>query len=484
MGTIALTLCIAYVLALLAVENRASRAVSLAVWIPTIWIMIGASRPLATWSTSTQVLSSSAYANNESGSALDRWTLIALTMMGIVVLARRRFDWSRVVRRHGWLLALLSYMFLSTLWSDITIIALKRWVREWVAIVMALIVMSEGNPRQALASLFRRSAYILIPFSLVLIKFYPAMGRRYGRYSGTEMWTGVTGQKNELGRLCMISIFFLFMALYRRWRERGPLGGRYQAWADISIVFIGLYLLIGSSSATSMGTLIVGIATFLTLRRFERLRLGIPLAGLLALVLVLVAYGVSGPFLGGSGFSAFTSALGRDATLTGRTEVWADVLPARSQRPLLGYGFGSFWTDARRELYDIPTAHNGYLDILLELGEVGLAFYLIWLLSCARKLRRAMAQDYDWASFGICLLLMVLVYNSTESALNSLADYMTAVVVLAVFVSSSKPMIMARERGGPTDIDARKCASDVELEMVLDVSYSVVPENRCQASWL
>jgi O-antigen ligase len=299
---------------------------------------------------------------------------------------------------------------------------------------MALLIVSEANPRQALASLLRRSAYVLIPFSLALIKYYPAVGRQYGRWSGIEMWTGVTSQKNSLGRLCMISIFFLLWTFYQSRRERATMGARYQRCGDISVFLIGLYLLIGSSSATSLATLVLGVVTFVSLRWFQKLRLRVPQPCLLALVVFLIAYGMSVPFLGGSDVAAFSSALGRDNTLTGRTEVWADILPARTQQPLLGYGFGSFWTDARRQLYDIPTAHNGYLDILLELGEVGLAFYTAWLLSCARQLHRALVLDYEWASFGICLLLMGLVYNTTESALNSLTEYLTAMVVLASLV--------------------------------------------------
>jgi O-antigen ligase len=155
---------------------------------------------------------------------------------------------------------------------------------------------------------------------------------------------------------------------------------------------------------------------------------------LLALVLFLIGFGTSAPFLGGANISIFTSSLNRDNTLTGRTEVWEDVLPAMRARPLLGYGFGSFWTDARRALYLIPTAHNGYLDILLQLGEVGLVFYAVWLLSCARQLHRALSQDYDWASLAICFLIMGLVYNATESALSSLTEPMTAVIVLASVV--------------------------------------------------
>lgn len=428
--SLALLLCTAFVLFLLWLERRGSRDVSVALWIPTVWMLIAASRPLATWFVGPGRVGG----DNESGSPLDRWILTVLAVAAIIVLIRRRFDWWGSLRRHRWLVALLAYMFLSTFWSEITLIALKRWTRELIVLVMALVVLSEVNPRQSLSSLLRRCAYVLIPFSVVLIKYYPVLGRRYGTYSGLEMWTGVTGQKNELGRLCMISIFLLLWTLLKRRQERATAAARYQRWSDLFVIVIAVYLLKGSDSATSMATLAVGIATFFVLQWVRKLRLRVPQAGLLALVIFLAAYGISVPFLGGTNVAGFSSVLGRDNTLTGRTEVWAAVLPEVKRHALLGYGFGSFWTDARRLLYDIPTSHNGYLDILLELGVAGLAFFVAWLLSCARQLHRALVLDYEWASFGICLLLMSLVYNATESALNSLTEYITAVVVLASLV--------------------------------------------------
>jgi O-antigen ligase len=396
-------------------------------------MMMVASRPLSTWFTSgeAQRLAGS----NEAGSELDRWALTILATLAIIVVVHRRVRCWDVLRQHKWLVVLLFYMFLSTFWSAFTLIALRRWVRETLVLMMALLLLSETNPRKALVSVLRRSAYVLIPFSLVLIKYFPLLGRMYGRWSGSEMWIGVTSQKNQLGRLCMIAVFFLLWEIYRRWREHGQ--GReshYQTWADAFVLLLALLLLKGSDSFTSMTTLLVGIATYFGLRLFRQLRLAVPQAGFLAVVVFLMAFGTATPFLGGTNVASFSLSLGRDSTLTGRTEVWAEVLPAREEQPLLGYGLGSFWTDARRQVYEIPTAHNGYLDILLELGEAGLALYVIWLLACARQLHRALLQDQEWASFAIGCLLMNLVYNISESSLNSFTQQTTALMTLVSLV--------------------------------------------------
>jgi exopolysaccharide production protein ExoQ len=426
---LALLLCTAFVLFLVRVERRDSAGVSAAAWIPTLWMLATVSKPLAIWF--------GIPGDNESGSGLDRLILTILAGAAIVVLARRRFDWVGALRPHGWLLLLLAYMCISTLWSDITSIALKRWLRELIVVVMALVIRSETNPRLALESLLRRSAYILIPFSVVLIKYYPSLGVNYAHWSGKQMWIGVTLQKNTLGRLCCIATFFLAWALYRRWRESAGAAGRRQAWPDAFVLLIALFLLKGAGnaySATSLGALAVGAASSLALLWLRKLKSPVPLPGLLALMIFLIGFGASAPFLGGSNVASFSSTLGRDETLTGRTDTWAELVPVVQRQPILGCGFASFWTTARREYYNMSHAHNGYLDILLELGGVGLVIYALWLLSCARKFHGVLAGEYDWASFAISLLLMAAVYNATESAFNTLSVDLTAVVALASLV--------------------------------------------------
>lgn len=149
-------------------------------------------------------------------------------------------------------------------------------------------------------------------------------------------------------------------------------------------ISLGLFagLLIISRSITSIVT--VG-ATFLILWLFEQLhrRFRIPLT---AILLFLVGVVVCVALIGVE-TSSFTELLGRSKDLTGRTELWRSVGSMILARPLLGYGFSGFWAGASSESFTVeryigwsPTySHNGYLEILLNLGIVGCILFLIFL---------------------------------------------------------------------------------------------------------
>jgi len=104
------------------------------------------------------------------------------------------------------------------------------------------------------------------------------------------------------------------------------------------------------------------------------------------------------------------------------------------QKPLLGYGFGGFWTDAMRSLTS-SHAHNGYLDVVLNLGFFGLLLFSIFLLSCSRKAQRLMTQDFNWGSFFICCLLMAVVHNIAESSIVGFTGGISAGLLFLAFTS-------------------------------------------------
>jgi O-antigen ligase len=142
--------------------------------------------------------------------------------------------------------------------------------------------------------------------------------------------------------------------------------------AQGTLLALGVYLLFITSSATSSVCFVIGAGLILmTNLRFVRRHV----ATVHALVLALVLAASSLMLFGGT---ANANALGRDATLSGRTNIWAAVIPM-APNPLVGAGFESFWLSPRVtarlwELFPglpLNEAHNGYLELYLELGWVG-----------------------------------------------------------------------------------------------------------------
>jgi O-antigen ligase len=367
----------------------------------------------------------------EAGSPLDRTFSTILIACSLLVLARRKLDRPKILKDNIWLFLLFSYMAISILWSDYPFISCKRWIRACGSILMALVVLSEPDPLRALEGVLRRSTYVLIPFSLLLVKYYSHIGHAYNRWSGERMWVGVTPQKNCLGRLCLISGFFLFWELIKRWRNRKMRAVRYLTVADALVLVMTIWLLVGSSSATSLAMMILGVTVFVgILVMRERLNFARPYMEFVAIALAS-ALGFAYLLLGETLLSNALGTLGRDTTFTGRTEIWAILWPISWQHPILGQGYGSFWIHPPLERFN--EAHNGYLDVFLELGIVGIILLAGFLASFYWRARKALSRNLDWAGFNICFLLMAVIHNMTESSfVQSTTQLWTVMIMLAI----------------------------------------------------
>lgn len=407
-----------------------------ALWVPTIWMFSIATKSLAIWF-------GAGVEDIESGSPSDRIFISGLLCLGLLILTRRKLNWRAVIRQNTWLILLIAYMLISILWSDIPFISLKRWVRELTAVIMALIVLTEPAPRQAMESLFRRTVYILIPFSILLIKYFPQYGIQFNRWSGEEMWIGVTLQKNGLGRLCLISAFFLVWTLFRRWKARDIYTNKFQTAAELFLLMLTLWLLKGPStwaaSASGFVALIIGLAAFAGLLWLKKHRLYLHPNTLIAITGIIMAVGIITPFSQGSSVADLVSLVGRDETLTGRTDIWAELVPIVERNPVLGCGFGGFWTSRTTAEAIVNEAHNGYLEVLLQLGFIGLLITSMFLLSFGRSTARALAYDYDWASLCICFLLMAAVHNISETSFDSFTSHLMAMVL---FLAVTLPAVI------------------------------------------
>src|SRR4029077_4051991 len=140
-------------------------------------------------------------ASAEEGSPLDACFFLALAIAGFYVLSNRQLQFSEIVSKNGWLIAFFLYCFISIGWSDFPFIAFKRWIKIFGHPIMALIVFTEPDPDEALRRLMKGWPYVVVPVSILWIKYYPELGRDVDDW-GETVNTGITLGKNMLGADC------------------------------------------------------------------------------------------------------------------------------------------------------------------------------------------------------------------------------------------------------------------------------------------
>jgi len=161
-------------------------------------------------------------------------------------------------------------------------------------------------------------------------------------------------------------------------------------------------------------------------------------------MIFLILLGVLTFFTGGAAVGSFSTYLGRNRTLTDRTTIWAFLLPIALQKPIFGRGFEAIYTARARDTYRlgdfvITEAHNGYLDVMLGLGFVGIILTALFILSSCRKAHRVLSYNYEWGALWISFLVAALVHNISESSIQTFQSQLTA-VILFFSVSSMNPI--------------------------------------------
>ncbi|MGB8521739.1 MAG: O-antigen ligase family protein, partial [Candidatus Acidiferrales bacterium] len=331
------------------------------------------------------------------------------------------------------------FCIISVIWSDFPGVAFKRWTKAIEDVLMILIVVTDEQPVAALRRLFSRVGFILVPLSILYIKYYPHLGRAFGFWTGASSNIGVTLDKNILGVITfvlMLGTVWRVLALLRS-DEMPPHRGRHLL-AQGTLLVLGVWLLILANSATSTVSFALGAGLMLvtSLRFMRRKPVGVHV---LVLALALTAGLVT---LLGGGASA-TKALGRKSTLTGRTDIWAAVIPM-APNPLIGAGFESFWLNPRvhERLWEVfpglplNEAHDGYIEVYLELGWVGLGLIGLLLIDGYRRSVKAFRRAPGLGGLLIAYVLTAMVYSVTEAGFR-MTDPIWIFFLLAVIEASS-----------------------------------------------
>jgi exopolysaccharide production protein ExoQ len=413
---LALVLCVCVSVWLIRFHRKRELSVTPAAWIPTLFFLIVGSRPLGLWFHTGSVVNDGDFLE---GSPLDRMFYLSLIIAAFVVLVNRGFSWRSFWAENKPLLCLYLYWVISTTWSDFPLIALKRVIKDFSVVVMVAVFCSEPDPLQSLKACAIRCASILLPASVLVIKYFPHLGRAYTR-AGGQMITGVTTQKNSLGELVLFCSMFILAYLFQPsatslWRR---------VRTEVHCVFLlmaGFWLLVMSSSKTSLLCCVMGgLLLCLKFLRKSRFLLRAVFVGILTVpILIFFAYSTFASFL-----EPVLNSIGRDATFTGRTTIWRAVL-AQPINMLIGSGFYSFWmTDAGDAAWNMvgaraSTCHNGFLETYLDGGLIGvfLIYNLLWF--AGRKRSQDLQNESSRLQF-TCLLIGAF-HNNSEATFGRLS---------------------------------------------------------------
>jgi len=324
------------------------------------------------------------------------------------------------------------FAILSVFWAADFSLAFRRSVALFLFTLLGIWLAERFTPR-GLFNCVLTAMLLLCLASLLAIVLAPGWGIHTAA-NGTNMehvgsWRGVLAHKNDLGRLAAYTGMLFVLA--------GVMRPRYRAFY-LSSAAIAMVLVIGSRSGQGIVLLVLPLVAILALLWLRTLS---PKHRALALVL-LVPFSVVFTMISGAIAAVILEALGKDPTLTGRTEIWDAVWQALSGNFLFGGGYGSGWefVSYKVRIYlsspdtTLSHAHNGYLDLMTDIGLIGVTItLLIYLWALAKLFRMFMVgRETEFAAFGFVTIVFCLAGNWVASFLLP-HDKVFWVLVTAIF---------------------------------------------------
>ncbi|MCZ8087093.1 MAG: O-antigen ligase family protein [Brevundimonas sp.] len=357
--------------------------------------------------------------------------LVWLPVFAIIAgLALRRLD--RIVR--AWpailLLGLTVLLAFASKWWSIDAATTQRRV---IALTMAgafALYLGSVYRGVALPRLLACAGLVMAVGSLVFVLAFPPIGIHRDVNDG--LWRGMWYEKNQMGQVmvCVAVAAAAWLSVAdRHWRI-----------AAITLV-LATFLMIMSQSKTSLLCWLIG---FGLVGAVWAARQGGAVLGVLTVwgaTFAAIAVGV-GFLLGGP---AILVALGKDPSLTGRTEIWAALMDMVAERPWTGYGYAAFWTRTSvpadiiqaQTGWLVPSAHNGWIDLLVQVGWPGAVLVgTILLIGFAATVARLSTSGLVEGGFSLAYLAIVATLSLSESVLMHHQD-LAWVMVLAIVARST-----------------------------------------------
>src|SRR5271165_2487739 len=327
---------------------------------------------------------------------------------GIVLLLLRHAN--RVVRWLGamqWAAALAVLVIASTIWSQFPLFTIRRSLPFALAGLFGLHLALRFPVRRQLSILWMAMVALAIATAVLAVCF-PKLGLDASPGHHHD-WQGVFTQKNACGRMMVLAT----AVVLANWRL-----------SPLRIVSLATFLFVlfmsGSRGAWVIEAVILALYALLAIAKHldDRSRVVLAVATVCLFAILTAAILHYLPVL--------LPMIGRDATFTGRTEIWKQVWRFIVERPVLGWGYAAFWRGIEGQSFKVVAAvrfivfhaHNGFLEIWLELGFLGLTLFALSYLRAWRRLWPLLRSgDIDRGMWMVFVLVLIALYDLDENTL-------------------------------------------------------------------
>jgi exopolysaccharide production protein ExoQ len=376
---------------------------------------------------------------------------LAMCYLSVIAIAVAHARWTIwVVRRNPAILILLAVAFLSAFWAEMPDLVVRRAIAVAGTTLFGLVVAIRLTFAEQL-KLFRWATRAAAAMCIAVLILAPSAAFSAG-VEGSNL-RGIFNHKNHLG--AAMALGFLIEWFFPETTRKAKL------LRGLSLT-VYLVLLVLSNSMTSV---VAFATTFLVVYSFRFLysRCKIPLPLLFTMLLL-------GAGLAMAIESSAVQLLGRSSDLTGRTELWSFTLNMIAKHPFLGFGLSGFWMGASQESLSVQTllgwtpvySHNGYLEILLSLGLVGLLLVLVIVgTGVKRVLHRARVSDSIQEMWPIAFFTFFLIHNLAECTI-LLQNCLEWSICITTVVSSDALLVGAMSN----------VADDTEASRVPEAEYA------------
>lgn len=383
---------------------------------------------------------------NLASGSLDRQIQLSMLFLVALALLYRHRTLATGVFRHvnPFLVAVILYCLLSAAWSLYPVVTLKRVVILIGLVLVGIVVSPPLAGRLQFQRMFLTTLMAICVLSVVVAVAFPSIGVDPIH---APAWRGITYQKNTLG---MLAAYALVLWLFEWTRKE------YRHLLCVLGIALSLLVLVAARSSTAVLMALFGVCVYGYWHRLWFRHRFPNLVVLLACLFVLLLsahfyYVTAGNWLDWSEITGPIAGLFDKGTdLTGRTSIWRLLLVSIREHPFFGMGYGSFWlgegspaqyiADALRWMP--PQGHDGYLDLVNELGVVGLGLFLLLIVWHLRSIAHLMKYDRQEAALHLAFLCIILASNVVETDFLSDTAFQNMLLIFSSVWLSARQFVL------------------------------------------